>query len=342
MIFALILFAASSLRAMALLFPTDRDNLPTKAESASAARVQEFDSYAYVTYVKGSEYMEHVIRLTATLHETGSLDKYPHVYMVPEGSVAHRVAQTLQATAAQFGWNIKVQPYDAIAIKFHTDLSFWEEAWQRVTLYNMSDRFGRVLHLDADAYAFHNVERILVDGAVPSAARRQGVCNKQEHICTTTPVSNFMLISPNATIWKQIVEKLEILNSQGGQGPDETIQFQFAEHVGLLSPSNITYFDCFKHMPDDNLTAAGYDVDNLPGIVHLGVPGKAMINDFKKKGLDGAGSTVFQGQRFKQKIWDKTKEIYSSEEVQAMMKALDSKSTRAEAESIHRYSDICD
>merc|ERR1719291_30937 len=205
----------------------------------------------------------------------------------------------------------------------------------------MSDRFGRVLHVDADAYAFHNVEHILVDGEVPSAARRQGACETQEQICTPKPVSNFMLISPNATIWKQIDSMLKILNS-GHDGPDETIQFQFAEHISLLSPSHITYFDCFERMSDDNLTAAGYDSNNLPGIVHLGVPGKDMINDFKKKGWDGAGGTVFQGQRFKQKMLDKTREIYSSAEVQALLKVLDSESTRVESRSVSQYSDMCD
>jgi hypothetical protein len=272
--------------------------------------------------------------------------------MVPEGSEDLRVAQSLQATAAKLGWNMKVQSYAPIDIRFHTAYQFWDEAWQRVILYNMSGRFDRVLHVDADAYAFQNVEHILRDGVVPSAARRQGPCSDLSRLCTKQPVSNFMLITPNATIWKQIFGSIDVLNKLSKEefakvrNKEETMQFDFHRHVNLLSPSDVTYFDCFKVMSDDTLTAYGYNLRHLPSIVHLGIQFKEKVSHIEKHRLNGAAADRLFESQFQRTIWDRTKRLAASTDVQEMVNVLNLRRQRRlsskSSESTSSSSNICD
>merc|ERR1719433_1927613 len=103
----------------------------------------------------------------------------------------------------------------------------WDEAWQRVTIYGMTDRFERVLHLDVDMIAFNNFEHILEDGQIPSVARRMAACMTLGEVCIRQPVSNFMLVKTDAEIANKISDYLDERN-RAGLGPDETVQFEIA------------------------------------------------------------------------------------------------------------------
>jgi len=319
-----------------------------------------FYPHSYVTYVQGSEYIEHAVRLTASLHETGSLHKYPHIYMVKEGSVDEQAAQKLQAAATEIGWNLKIESYKPIDIKFHTWLSNWDEAWQRVTLYNMTNRFGRVLHIDADAFVFENVDEILEKAEVPSVARRMGGCKHSEQICSSQPVSNFMVLSPDVTIWNKLTEKLDALNDiNPKKSPDETIQFNYHEHVNLLSPQDAIYSDCFWNQDDSQLSAAGLDVNNLPRIVHLGRAGKTMINQMKQNAGRIRARLETEKKSMALKLLDKAESLQGLQTVQAILKVLDKESAVEQSTNFkwitardtsssalisekHQFSDICD
>merc|ERR1719420_913970 len=138
----------------------------------------------------------------------------------------------------------------------------------------MTTQFGRVLHLDCDLVVFDNVANLLENGEVPSIARRQGGCAKTPKFCTSQPVSNVMLISPNNTIWNNLTEFLGGLKGFLKRAPDETVQFSYHDHLNLMSPQDAIYSDCFWNQPDDKLKEFGLDVNNFPRMVHLGKSGK--------------------------------------------------------------------
>jgi len=312
-------------------------------------------SNAYVTFVSQPTYFEHAVRLTATLNETGSLKKYPHIYMVRKGSSDEHKARMLAAEAKKIGWNLKVETYKPLEIKFHTQFEFWDEAWQRVTLFSMGDRFDRLLHVDADAYVWKNIEDVLETGHIPSAARRMLGCMSKQEMCNHAPVSNFMLMKPNATIMDGLLEVIHNLNSVTNlelkHSIDECIQFDFyKEPVNLFSPQDISYFDCFSNHNDTTLRQMGMDTNKIPKIVHLGIPGKQMIQ--QHRGANAQEKEQIRdriqksGSVMRLNVWDKTESLNTSPEVQQMLKVISSKAkefalTRSVTESA-MFNDMCE
>lgn len=244
---------------------------------------------------------------------------------------------------------MKVISYKPLDIHFHTWLANWDEAWQRVTLYNMTEHFDRVFHFDVDAYVFDNVDDILETREVPSVARRMGGCSHPEKICSTQPVSNFMLISPDQTIWNKVTEKLDKLNADVNlkKAPDETLQFNYHEKIHLLPPSDAIYSDCFWNQNSKQLSEYGLDADHIPRIVHLGRAGKIMLDNMLKNPEALRARLERQEQAMALKVLDKAEALQARDDVQAMLKVLAENAKEettkdfARIASKEQYTDVC-